>query len=91
MNENLKKALELMLFMSDQQILDIEQIDFKKANWYHKYTWTPKREEKFISYLSDNLKKDWEGIAISKPKTKKERDSVAKEFNFNYGCKNKTT
>ena len=88
MNNNLKEALRQMLFMSDQQLLwdDIDKINFKKQGWYKKYTWTEKYQEKFLEWLSEYLKKNWQGISEYKPTNKKLRDKVAREFVMDYGC-----
>lgn len=88
MTEKLKTVLEQMLFMSDQQVLsdDFKNINFKKKNWFKKYTWTAKTEERFIQWLTNDLKKNWDGIVDNKPRTIKERQKIAEEFVFNYGC-----
>jgi hypothetical protein len=88
MNENLRKAISLMLFMSDQQILD-EDIDktVKKANWFQKYTWTERQEEKYREWFIDFIKKDWKGIVERKPTSKKHKEKIADEFLLNYGLK----
>lgn len=88
MKENLKKALQQMLFMSDEQPLseDIDKINFKKRNWYMDYHWTQRTEELFKEWLSDYLKKNWEGITEHKPINKKKRDKVADMFILSYGC-----
>jgi len=88
MNNNLKEALRQMLFMSDQQLLwnDIDKINFKKEGWFKKYTWTDKTEEQFVNWLSEYLKKNWQGISEYKPTSKKLRDKVSREFVMNYGC-----
>jgi len=88
MPENLKKALEMMLFMSDQQVLwtECKKINFKKKDWFKEYTWTEKREEQYIQWLSDFLKKNWQGMIDTKPTSKKLRDKVSEEFVSNYGC-----
>jgi len=86
MNENLKKALQLMLFLTDEQPLseDIDKINFKKDGWYKKFHWTAKDEEKFIKLFSESLKKEWRGIVDSKPSTVNLRNKIAKEFIMNY-------
>ncbi len=88
MHENLKTVLKMMLFMSDQQLLDedFDKINFKKQGWFKKYTWTAKREIQFIQWLTEHLKKNWQGIAEFKPTTAKLRQKIANEFVFNYGC-----
>lgn len=88
MNDNLKKMLSLMLFMSDQQVLDdnVEKI-VKKKNWFQKYTWTAKDQDRYADLFSNNLKKNWEGIVDKKPTTKKERDKITSEFILTYGLK----
>lgn len=88
MNENLKKALTIMLFMSDEQPLgeDIEKINFKRKDWYMSYHWTVKTEERFSEWLSEYLKKNWQGISQYKPTSKKTRDKLVDEFILNYGC-----
>ena len=86
MNNNLKTVLQTMLFMSDEQpsIEDIDKINFKKDNWWKKYHWTERQEERFINWLSDYLKKEWKGITEHKPISKNDRNKVAKEFILNY-------
>ena len=88
MNNNLKDVLRQMLFMSDQQLLwdDIDKIDFKKEGWFKKYTWTEKYQEKFLEWLSEYLKKNWQGISEYKPTSKKLRDKVSRAFVMDYSC-----
>lgn len=88
MNQELKDILEQMLFMSDQQVLseDFKKINFKKKNWFKKYTWTAKTEERFIEWLTEHLKKNWKGLVDTKPINKKLREKIANEFVGNYGC-----
>ena len=88
MKKELKDILEQMLFMSDQQVLseDFKKINFKKKNWFKKYTWTAKTEERFIEWLTEHLKKNWQALVDIKPTGKKLREKIAREFVFNYGC-----
>jgi len=32
---------------------------FKKQNWFRKYTWTERDQEKAIEWISEKLKKHW--------------------------------
>ena len=88
MKQELKDILAQMLFMSDQQVLseDFKKINFKKKNWFKKYTWTAKREQHFIEWLTEHLKKNWQGLVDIKPTNKKLREKIAQEFVGNYGC-----
>ena len=88
MKQELKDILEQMLFMSDQQVLseDFKKINFKKKNWFKKYTWTAKTEERFIEWLTEHLKKNWQALVDIKPTGKKLREKIAREFVGNYGC-----
>ena len=87
MNNNLKEALKMMLYFSDEQVFEeFDKINFKKEGWYKNYHWNEKQEEKYLDWLSDFLKKNWEGISEHKPTNKKMRDKVADEFIGNYGC-----
>lgn len=84
----MNEILQQMLFMSDQQVLsdDFKKVNFKKEGWFKKYTWTAKREEQFIDWLTEHLKKNWQGIVKIKPKTIKERRKIADRFVADYGC-----
>jgi len=86
MNKNLKEALKLMLFLTDEQPLDedFDKINFKKEGWFREFHWTEKNEEKAKVWLSNFLKKNWEGIAEHKPFNKYTRDEIAEQFIFNY-------
>ena len=87
MPENLRKIIEQILFMSDEQILPSKLDEFiKQKNWYKKLHWTQKKQERFIEWLSEFLKKNWEGVVKYKPTTKKLRDMAAQEIVMNYGC-----
>ena len=88
MKKELKDILGQMLFMSDQQVLDddFKKINFKKKNWFQKYTWTAKTEERFIEWLTEHLKKNWQALVDIKPTGKKLREKIAREFVGNYGC-----
>jgi hypothetical protein len=86
MNKQLKQALDMMFTISGKQPPKKES-HYKKEFWFHKDTWTQEEQDKYIEWLSDYLKDNWEGIARRKPTTKKERDKVANEFVFNYGLK----
>jgi hypothetical protein len=57
---------------------------FKKPNWFHKYTWTARNEERAVDWISDRLKKYWKGVVKVKPTSKKMRDKIASEFVSNY-------
>ena len=87
MNNNLLQAIQQMLFMSDQQVLsnDIKKINFKKNGWWKKYTWTAKTEERFIEWLTDYLKKNWDGVSEYQPTTLKQRKDHAQQFVAFYG------
>lgn len=88
MTQELKDIIAQMLFMSDQQLLseDFKKINFKKKNWFKKYTWKAKTEERFIEWLAEHLKNNWKVLADIKPTTKKQREKIAREFVANYGC-----
>lgn len=88
MTQELKDILAQMLFMSDQQPLseDIDKINFKKKNWFQEYTWTAKTEQRFVEWLTEHLKKNWQALVDSKPTNKKLREKIAQEFVANYGC-----
>jgi len=87
MDKNLKEALSQMLFMSDEQVLDIDKINFKKEGWYQKYHWTEKRENEYKKWFSNYLKKNWKGIVNYKMSSKSLRDAAADQFILAYGCK----
>ena len=88
MNNQLKEIIKMMLFISDQQPSpeDVDKINFKKEGWFRKFTWTAKREEWFVDWLTEHLKQDWECLVDRKPISKKLREKIAREFVFNYGC-----
>ena len=88
MHLNLRAVLSQMLFMSDEQVLydEVDKINFKRKDWYMNYHWTVKTEEQFSKWLSNYLKKNWEGIAEHKPTNKHMRDKIVDEFILNYGC-----
>lgn len=89
MTQGLKDILAQMLFMSDQQVLseDFKKINFKKKNWFQEYTWNAKTEERFIEWLTEHLKNNWQALGVIKPTSKKLRERIAREFTFDYGCK----
>jgi hypothetical protein len=37
-----------------------DEIDFKDAHWYYKYSWTEKQEKDFIDWMADYLYKNKE-------------------------------
>jgi len=86
-NDNLKLAIEMLLFMSDQQLFseDVPKA-IKKKNWFQKYTWTERRQEQYIDWFVNFLKTNWEGILDHKP-DKKERIKATDNFILNYGLK----
>ena len=87
MNENLFKAIETMFHMTDEQPYgeNIKKI-IKKKDWYLKYHWTQKNQEKFTEWMAEYLKKNWEGIVDFKPTTKKLREKIATDFVLSYGA-----
>lgn len=88
MHLNLRAVLYQMLFMSDEQVLydEVDKINFKKEGWYKEYHWTEKQEEQFMKWMSEYLKKNWEGITDHRPMSKQTRDKAVDEFIMNYGC-----
>lgn len=84
-SENLKKALEMMLFYSDQHP-EFKDVNFE-SDWYNTYTYTAKDEEKYMEWLVDFLKDNWQGIVKRKLSSKKERAKFAQQFILNYGLK----
>lgn len=82
---NLQKAIERMF--NDIGLYDIEYIkdkDFSKK-WYLDYTWTERRQENYIEWLTTFLMKNWQGILKRKPFGKKDSRKAATEFVMNYG------
>lgn len=83
MNENLKKALEYMFWFAGESIPD--GFDFKKNNWFMKYKWTRRQEERYIQWLSGFLKTNWKGITRYKLTSKKQIEKAVGKFLLCYG------
>ena len=85
MNEDLRELINVMFYLADWQP-DMPKNDnfFKKQNWFRKYTWTERNQEKAIEWISEKLKKHWKWVTNTKPTTKKLRDIMAREFVSNY-------
>lgn len=84
-NSNLLKAIELMLFLTDEQPFGekIKKINFK-TQWWKKFHWTAKDQEKFMTWFTDYLKTNWKGIVDTKPSTIKLRQRITDEFVLSY-------
>jgi hypothetical protein len=88
MTDNLKQVLEKMFSYSPYKF---SEKFTKKENWFLKYQWTQAEEDEFKEWLSEFLKKNWEGITERKPLDKRFRDKAAGEFVFTYGWTIKIT
>ena len=69
--------------------VDYQKIDFKKHNWFLKYSWTQKQEDKFkewfIKYLQDNKKARKEILRFPILYSRRNLEKAVNEFLFNYG------
>ena len=86
LNENLKNALDYMFYFIGEACPKNVSY-YKKDGWFRKHSWTEKTQEKYTEWLSDYLKKNWQGITERKLTSKKDRDKAAEMFVFNYGFK----
>lgn len=85
MTPNFKQAIEMMFGFASKSAPKNESY-YKKKDWFLKTEWTAKQQENFTDWLTDFLKKNWQGIVDSKPTTVN-RKKAAEEFVFNYGFK----
>jgi len=71
---------------------DINELDFKKENWYTQYSWTKEEEDSFSEWMIDYLYKNKEArerIMRFPRKNKKEIEKVVETFLFDFGWKTK--
>ena len=82
---NLQQALNKMF-----EIIGIKppkNFDYKKSDWFTKYSWTFTQEQEYMDWFQEFLVKNWEGITRHKPRNKKQRLKATQEFVFQYGWK----
>lgn len=91
MTDNLFRAVDMMFAFSGNSAPERKELEklVKKKNWYQKYKWTFKEENKYLSWFEGMLKKNWEGITAYKPTSKAQRQKAADEFNLCYGFVNR--
>lgn len=71
---------------------DYSKIDFKKEHWFWDYEWTEEKQDKFIEWLTEYIKKNKKARSrlMSIPSTNKNSlERFAREFTMNFGWKNK--
>ena len=88
MNEHLKNILKTMCWAVN---VPFKEKNFKKKDWYRKYSWTKKREKEFKGWM-ENYLYDYDDARkeiTTVRKNKKDIKKAVDEFIFSYGwiCK----
>jgi len=65
LNENLKNALDYMFYFIGEACPKNVSY-YKKDGWFRKHSWTEKTQERYTEWLSEYLKKNWQGITERK-------------------------
>ena len=73
--------------MTGVQTCALPIFDFKKNEWYYKYSWTQEQENDFINWLSKFLMKNWKELLQHKLINVKTAKEAAQEFVAFYGWK----
>ena len=88
MNKEIKIILKEMCNRID---VDFDSVDFTQPYWYTNYCWSETKENQFIEWLTEYLKKKEARMELSESNidtnTKTRRNSIAKSFVYQYGWK----
>jgi len=88
--KGLKHTQEVIEKMCSIVKANPKKIDFKKTEWFNKYSWTEHEQEEFTKWLSKYLYMNGEArreLMANPIKNNRITDGVARSFVMNYGWK----